>query len=189
MGKGLSITAFVFAFIFPLVGLILGIIAINKAKDDPGALKGLAIATTIIGGIFTLVSIIVIIFVAIAWTQVVYTDGEIFPEESFMLSAPLVADSFTMNTNSDSIDFVIRNGFGEKINIDKIKVSDCSTRTFELSQVVSIESGQLGTIHYEAGNDCIIPEQRFTSDITIYYTPESSTLENMVIGTILGTPN
>ncbi|MBU0959667.1 MAG: hypothetical protein KKB31_07000 [Nanoarchaeota archaeon] len=54
MGKGLSITAFIFAFLFPLLGLILGIIAVSKAKSDPDALRGLAIAAIVIGALGSL---------------------------------------------------------------------------------------------------------------------------------------
>lgn len=57
MGRKMSITAFVLSLLFfiplvPIAGFILGIIATIKAKDDPNALKGLAIAAIVIGAIF-----------------------------------------------------------------------------------------------------------------------------------------
>ena len=60
MGKGLSITAFVLSILFfipfaPLIGLILGIIAFVKSKEDPDALRGLALASIIIGSLFTII--------------------------------------------------------------------------------------------------------------------------------------
>jgi hypothetical protein len=59
MGRGLSITAFVFSLLFfvplgSIIGLILGIIAYTKAKNDPNALKKLALAAIIIGAILGL---------------------------------------------------------------------------------------------------------------------------------------
>ena len=62
MGKGLSITAFVFSLFFfipfvPIVGLVLGIIATRKEKQ-PGDLKELAIAAIILGAFGTLLSLI-----------------------------------------------------------------------------------------------------------------------------------
>lgn len=72
MGKGLSITAFVISLtslilLIPApVGLILGIIALQKAKNDPEAHKGLAIAAIVIGAIFTLVLILAVAFFAVA---------------------------------------------------------------------------------------------------------------------------
>lgn len=61
MGRGLTITAFVLSLLFliplaPIAGLILGIVAYNKAKNDPGALKELAIAAIIIGAVFGLIN-------------------------------------------------------------------------------------------------------------------------------------
>jgi hypothetical protein len=63
MGKGLSITAFVLSLLFfipfaSIVGLILGIIAVKKAKGDPKALKDLAIAAIIIGVIFGILNLL-----------------------------------------------------------------------------------------------------------------------------------
>ncbi len=62
MGKGLTITGFVLSLLIfipfaPVVGLILGIITLVKAKDNPDALKGLAIATIVIGVVFSLINI------------------------------------------------------------------------------------------------------------------------------------
>ena len=69
MGKGLTITAFVFSLIIPVVGLILGIIAYKKAKDDPEALKGLAIAAIVIGSVYVLITSVLII-IGLSWLQV-----------------------------------------------------------------------------------------------------------------------
>jgi hypothetical protein len=62
MGRGLTITAFVFSVLFfvpfaPLIGLILGIVALVKAKNDPNAMKGLAIAAIAIGAIFLIINL------------------------------------------------------------------------------------------------------------------------------------
>jgi hypothetical protein len=64
MGKGLSITAFILSILFfiplaPLIGLILGIVAVVKAKDDSSALKGLAIAAIVIGAILLIPNLLI----------------------------------------------------------------------------------------------------------------------------------
>ena len=69
MGKALSITAFVFSFLFAPVGFILGIIAVVKAKDDPQALKGLAIAAIAIGVVLTMVTVLGFIMSFVAAAQ------------------------------------------------------------------------------------------------------------------------
>lgn len=66
MGRGLSITAFVLSLLFfipfaSFIGVILGIIAVMKAKDKKD-LKGLAIAAIAIGSFFLILSIIIYIF-------------------------------------------------------------------------------------------------------------------------------
>lgn len=62
MGKGLTITAFICSFPLPPIGLILGIIALMRAKYDQNSLKGLAITSIIIGGLQTLLIIYIILF-------------------------------------------------------------------------------------------------------------------------------
>ncbi|MFH1590579.1 MAG: DUF4190 domain-containing protein [archaeon] len=57
MGKGMAITAFVLSLLFfvplaPLVGMVLGVIALVKSKNQPGTGYGFAIAAIVIG-VFT----------------------------------------------------------------------------------------------------------------------------------------
>lgn len=59
----MSITAFVLSLLFfiplaPLIGCILGIVAVVKAGKDPKALKGLAIAAIIIGAILGVINLL-----------------------------------------------------------------------------------------------------------------------------------
>src|SRR3989338_4543715 len=68
MGRALSITAFVFSLLFfiPgafLVGLVLGIVAINKSKNKKDSLRGLAIAAVVISSIFLILAIIFAFFI------------------------------------------------------------------------------------------------------------------------------
>ncbi len=74
MGKKISITAFVlslgfviplFSPLFSLVGLILGIVALVKAKGNPGSMKGLAIAAIVI-------SVIGLIFFALGFIRGIF---------------------------------------------------------------------------------------------------------------------
>ena len=61
-GKGLSIAAIILAFLMPLIGLILGIVAIVQSKKA-GRKNGLALAAVIIGAVLIVVGIIVWILV------------------------------------------------------------------------------------------------------------------------------
>ena len=55
--SGLSITGFILAFIFPLIGFIISVIAWRKAREE-GTKVGLAKAGTIIGAILFVIGII-----------------------------------------------------------------------------------------------------------------------------------
>lgn len=55
--KGLSIAAMILAFLLPLIGLILGIIAMVQSKKA-GQKNGLALASVIIAAVLTIVGII-----------------------------------------------------------------------------------------------------------------------------------
>ncbi len=60
----IAIVGFVFAFLFPLVGLICSIIGLKKSKELGGAQKGLAVAGIVISAIVMIIEIIVIAFYA-----------------------------------------------------------------------------------------------------------------------------
>lgn len=56
--SGLAIAALILAFVFPLVGLILGIVALSSIKKSGEKGKGLAMAGIILSSIFILLTII-----------------------------------------------------------------------------------------------------------------------------------
>jgi hypothetical protein len=58
--NGLAIAAIILAFLFPIVGLILGIVALAQIKKNNEGGKGLAIASIIISIVITLVGIMAI---------------------------------------------------------------------------------------------------------------------------------
>ncbi|MGF6823928.1 putative lipid-binding transport protein (Tim44 family) [Microbacterium sp. ZKA21] len=64
-GRGLAITGFVLAFLLPLIGMIISIIATVKLGKI-GAPRGLSIAGIIIGAILTVLWIVIAISVAAA---------------------------------------------------------------------------------------------------------------------------
>ncbi|MBD3253067.1 hypothetical protein GF386_05010 [Candidatus Pacearchaeota archaeon] len=74
MGRKLSITAFVFSLLFfvplfPIVGLILGIVALIKAKGEKDSLQGLAIAAIIIGALFGIFHLITLLGLSIGFMR------------------------------------------------------------------------------------------------------------------------
>lgn len=77
-GKGLGIAGFVTAFVFPILGLILSIIAFVQSKKA-GLKNGLALAGIIIGAVFTLFAIIATAAGIIAFTQLSQKCEELGP--------------------------------------------------------------------------------------------------------------
>jgi uncharacterized protein YggT (Ycf19 family) len=61
---GIDVTAFVLAFLLPLIGMILGIVAISQAHKQGRQASGLAIAGVVIGALGSIVWLIVIIVAA-----------------------------------------------------------------------------------------------------------------------------
>jgi len=185
MGKGLSITAFVFSFIIPIVGLILGIIAVSKSKDDPNSLRGLAIAAIVIGAIFTLIGVIFLIYMISFWNSV---RGSIDTGEgSFTVMAPLISDSVRLSAQNDEIFFSVRNGNSQTMKITKIQVAGCSDDALIITQpAATMSPGALATIYYNSPGeeDCIKSGSKFTSAFVFYYTEGDSTIEKNTIGTI-----
>lgn len=65
---GLSIAGFILAWFMPLIGFILSWVAISTAHRDGRKASGLAVAGMILGGLWTVIIVIVIIAVAASHT-------------------------------------------------------------------------------------------------------------------------
>ena len=73
--SGVAIAAIIFAFLFPLVGLILGIIALTQIKKNHEGGKGLAIASIVISVVIMVVGFLAIFGFAIALRQAAKNAG------------------------------------------------------------------------------------------------------------------
>tara|TARA_B100000315_G_scaffold250857_1_gene284482 strand:+ start:229 stop:690 length:462 start_codon:yes stop_codon:yes gene_type:complete len=81
LGKGLTISAFVLSLLFfipfaPLIGLILGIIALVKSKNDPNASKGLAIAAVVLGAFLGFINLIIFFGLILGFTKSMLSSPE-----------------------------------------------------------------------------------------------------------------
>ncbi|MBU1204696.1 MAG: DUF4190 domain-containing protein [Nanoarchaeota archaeon] len=119
----LPILSLIFAFLFPIVGLILGIIALSKIKKDPSLKgRGLAIAGVIISSLFMIIPLlIVILFVAFFGTY--FHPSEILPEKC-TLPMGLDCNEFSIiSGNPGSISLTLENGMGSGIMIRSINIT------------------------------------------------------------------
>lgn len=63
--NGMAVAGIILAFIFPLAGLVVSLIALSQIKREPQEGRGLALAGAIVSGVYTVIS--VLIFVAFFW--------------------------------------------------------------------------------------------------------------------------
>ncbi len=176
MGKGLSITAFVFAFVLPLVGLILGIIAVVKAKNDPEALKGLAIAAIVIGGIATIVVPIVIF--GVFWYSIGSPSEYLSDyQSSCQIAYPLSCDRVMATATGISVP--VTNDVGKPIEVSSFSIEGCG----ENNQKVSLAAGETEELFVNCENPLPFNEQQ-TSEIVVKFKREGSAIEEITLGMI-----
>jgi Domain of unknown function (DUF4190) len=77
--NGLAIASLICAFIFPLVGVILGHIALNQIKQTGQEGRGLAIAGLVIGYAYIGITLLVVCFVLVVSLATVNTNSSGFP--------------------------------------------------------------------------------------------------------------
>jgi hypothetical protein len=134
----IAILAIIFAIILPLIGLILGIVAltqINKKPEKKG--KGLAIASIIIGGILTLIPLMGMI----AYFGVL-DPGTMLPERT-TFAAPLPnIDMANINTNGE-IQIAFRNNAEYEITIEPTRSSyELNCQPTGTSSKTAVQNGE-----------------------------------------------
>ena len=182
MGRGLSITAFVFSFIFPVVGLVLGIIATVKSKDDPNALKGLAIAAIIIGGVLTLITLIIILSVGYMWFAIGNPTN--IAVNKFYLSEPLITNGISYNSLNKQIELQFINGDSNTIHVSSVLISNmgCDIQTNNNLGWDITTSVSSPTIKISCPS---LNDKNIVSDIEITYTKGTSSINNVVVGNVV----
>jgi len=176
MGKGLSITAFILSFFFPIVGLILGIIALAKAKDDPDAGKGFAIAAIIIGGLWILV-LIIIIFVGVGWYMVGNPQTVDYTSNRCFISAPFGCD---LVSSTEKVIVLSINNLGIRtVSLNSFEITGCGKVS---GQNLEIPRGESGLVIVNC--DYPLTQGHLNGDLSIDYSEEGSTFNKRVTGTV-----
>lgn len=118
-----AILAIIFAFVFPILGIVFGIVALSEIKKNPSLKgRGLAIAGIIIGSLY--VFILIAIFGALFYFGV--TSPDIYVPNKCTLQTGLPCLDFKVTSNEITV--TIQNSLGFEI-IDNIvvKASGCGT--------------------------------------------------------------
>jgi hypothetical protein len=152
----MAIFALVFAFIFPLVGLILGFIALSKIKKTGEGGRGLAIAALIISALLFLVNLVFLIVFMSAFFGVL--DPQKLLPEKCQSTAGLDCISLAVITE-DTVTFALRNSLGESIII-----TDVTSSSGKCNGISEIGTGELEPV--PVGKDVMANNQAFKLVLT-----------------------
>lgn len=118
-----AICAIITVFFLPILGIIFGIVALTKLKNNPNQKgKGLAIAAIIIGSAFIIILIIFIIM-SLAYYGVLKPQA-FLPEKCIL--APGIA-CVEHKVEPSQITLVLSNGLGYDISVQGIDVAGCKS--------------------------------------------------------------
>lgn len=173
----LAILALVFGIIIPIVGVILGIIALVKIKKNPNLKgKGLATAGLIVGCVFMILPIILAMIGSLAYFGVMSPDT-MLPSKCIITGGFSCSDY--MVTSDGTIQFSAYNGLG--IDLDSATVTTGNECT---PAGVTWNNGE--TLSFScAGTPGNIGES-FSYDLTIKYVRSGETIERTATGSISG---
>jgi hypothetical protein len=183
--SGWAIAAMIFAFIAPLIGLILAIVALVVIKDNPSKKgKGLAIAALIISIVFMVLFLLVI--AAIAYFGVL-SPANLLPQKCEFEAGLDCIEHPEANEAAGTIAFPVYNSLGYTIRIDSVKGTVCGgggTTVNGQPLPVEVKNGEQAAIIL---GDCDFGrDERYDEDITITYTSMATNLQHKGTGTVAG---
>ncbi|MBN2454051.1 DUF4190 domain-containing protein [Candidatus Woesearchaeota archaeon] len=180
--KNLAIIAFVLAFFFPLVGAIIGIVALVHINKEGGEGKGLAIAAIVVGGVFTLALPFFLMVGAMAYFGAL--DPATMLPERCELQQGLACPDFMVT--SDSVKMVIQNGMGMDITVTGITFEgDDITGACDWTGEVEIKNGKLNAFSADgcqiAGGESMT---RINAEVNWYQSDSSPDFSHATNGMI-----
>ena len=169
-----SILAIIFAFLFPPLGVIFGIVALVKTNNNPNLSgKVLAIIALIIG---LFLSLIVLLFgIAFLAYFEVLNPARFLPEKCSMETG-FTCISYKIEPYQSFI--TLQNGYGKTIVVNEISIGDCTT-TFD----ATLQSEEQHVFQL-TGCDKGEKKKAFKGDVVIKFTDEGSSISKTAYGTI-----
>jgi Domain of unknown function (DUF4190) len=136
--SGLAVAALVLAFFFPVVGFILGIVALSSIKKNNESGRGLAISAIVISVILTLVGLLTMLNFVLAINKAANTiGGSVSIPSGFPSDVPIYKPS-------DVIYYIIDGGYSvELLSTDsEAKVSDYYSKQLASNGWVTPQGGE-----------------------------------------------
>lgn len=119
----LAIIALIMAFVMPLIGMILGIIALGKIKKSGEKGKGLAVAAIVIPIILFLLLAVVSLIAMVAYFGMLDTSRYLPERCEFPIILPCVGKA---NIQSDSVMVTLQNNLDTSISLVEYSVDGCN---------------------------------------------------------------
>ncbi len=179
MTKTLSILAFILAFILPLVGLILGIVALVKVNKGKAEGKGFAIAAIVIGAVSTVIVPLLIFIGSLAYFGTM-NPSTLLPEKC---TFPVGLSCADFSVTPTSISIILRNGAGRDMVVNSLEATSealqgsCSssgtvtlpnggTNTFSLTGCTFKETGKEKNLYSVAVNYALVDSPNLQHTLT-----------------------
>jgi len=188
--KNLAIIALVLAFLFPIAGLIIGIVALNKIGQGEG--RGMAKTAVIL-------SIIMLILPFIFWMMIggiallgysgALDPEQFLPERCQFLSGIDCIDNAAITQND--ITMVLRNNIGYEIKIGNVKSEQCTGNVgisklqgsyYTLDAAPNIMNKEAFKVKVDGCNN----KDKVIDTITIDFLNIASQKQNTAVGDIRG---
>jgi hypothetical protein len=174
--KTLAIIALITSILFPLVGLILGIIALRKINKEGGEGKGMAIAAIILSIIFMIFSTLILIG-AFAYFGVLNPSKLL--TNKCQMPVGITCTDFRVSSTKD-IQIVLRNNLGINLKDVTLTASRCTS-----SNSQDINNGEQKS--FVLSSCSLTKGERYSGDVDIEYTNAQTGIDYKIKGSILST--
>jgi len=102
---------------------------------------------------------------------------------NFQISNPFISNAMSIDATAGTIELEVKNGRGEEVTITQVKISpDCSTSPVDVTDLV-ISNGALNSTTVTC-TETLTSGENINSEVTIYYTVGTGTVEQQAAGSI-----
>lgn len=175
----LAIIAFILAFLMPLVGLILGIVAYSKLSKTKGKGKGFALAAIIIS--ISLLLLFALFFLGVFLFFFSVFDFETFGEDRCFVTPEFVCEEYVIS--GDEVKISLRNNEGRDMYISSFTLKDSGSVVCSGFVPQTLSAGDNGVFTF---SNCNFPSDKtFVSlSFDVKYRLEDSFIETTALGHI-----
>ncbi len=162
---GIAIAAIIFAILLPIVGIILGIIALVKInKTESGEGKGLAIAAIVVGVIMALIILPVLMMILIGSIAYygILDPGRFLPDRCQFENPILCTENFIIQKSiTGTLEVELINNYGSQILVTNAVVEDIEGKKLGCDEIL------LDNVSIAKGNQEMVWEQGSRKNLVV----------------------